>query len=154
MNRIPVALFTTREQAEPIQHRLVQAGVAAEIHEEMMLQRLWFVSRQAAGACLEVAANQVALAERLLAAWDLADGAMVNAIRCPECKSLRVDYPQFARNSVLTNMAAGIVAELGLLEKAYYCEKCHYTWPKERSNPLRKRSHLAPYYFIEDIQEL
>jgi len=152
MNRIPVALFSSHEQAQPIQQRLVQAGVAAEIHEELGPQRLWFVSKRAAGARLEVAANQFEQAERLLGAWDAANGALVNAIHCPECKSLRVDYPQFARNSLLTNMAAGIVAELGLLEKDYYCEQCHHTWPKESSTIRRNRSHMAPFYFIEHVE--
>jgi transposase-like protein len=153
MNRIPIALFSSREQALPIQQRLVQAGIVAEIHEELGLQRLWFVSKQAAGARLEVLASQVEWAEKLLAAWDGADdGALAKAIRCPECKSLRVDYPQFAHNSVMTNVAAGIVAELGLVEKDYYCEHCHYTWPKSESTPIRHRSHLAPNYFIEDIE--
>lgn len=153
MNRIPIALFTNRKQAEPIQQRLAQAGVAAEVHEELGLQTLWFVSKQAAGARLEVAADQFIRAEKLLVAWDTSEGALRDAIRCPECKSFRVDYPQFAHNSVMTNMAAGLVAELGLVEKDFYCERCHYTWPKEQTAPARKRPHMAPYYFIEDVEK-
>jgi hypothetical protein len=150
MNRIPIALFDNCAQAEPIQQRLARAGVSAEIHEELGLQKFWFVSKRTAGVRLEVAAERFEEAERLLLAWDTTEGALHDAIRCPECKSLLVDYPQFARNSLLTNMAAGLIAELGLVEKDYYCEHCHYTWPKEHK--LRKRSHLAPYYFIEGIE--
>jgi hypothetical protein len=152
MNRIAVALFKTREQAEPIQRRLAQAGFPAKIHEEMWLQKLWYVSKQAAGVWLEVPADQFERVENLLLAWDAAEGALRDAIHCPECKSLLVDFPQFARNSVLTNMAVGLLAEVGLVEKNYYCEHCHYTWPKPRSAPVQNRSHMAPYYFIEDIQ--
>jgi len=151
MNKIAVALFSHRAQAEPIRQRLGQAGIAAEIQEELWLQRLWYVSKPAAGVSLEVEADQFELAEQLLLAWDIAEGVLRDAIRCPECKSFRVDYPQFARNSVMTNMAAGILAELGLVEKDYYCEQCHYTWPKERIVAPRHRRHMAPYYFIEDV---
>jgi hypothetical protein len=150
MNRIPIALFDNRGQAEPIQQRLARAGVPAEIHEELGLQKLWFVSKRTAGVRLEVAVDRFDDAERLLLAWDMTEGALHDAIRCPECKSLLVDYPQFARNSVLTNMAAGLIAELGLVEKDYYCEHCHYMWPREHK--LRKRAHLAPYYFIEGVE--
>ena len=153
MNTIRVAIFSNRAQAEPIQQRLVQAGIAAEIHEELGLQRFWFVSKRSAGTRLEVAAKQVEQARKLLATWDLTEGALEHAIRCPECKSLCVDYPQFAHNSVMTNMAAGLAAELGLVEKDYYCEHCHYTWPKEQAGPARKRLHMAPYYFIEDVED-
>jgi predicted Zn-ribbon and HTH transcriptional regulator len=151
MNRIPVALFATRSQAEPVQQRLVLAGIAAEIHEELGLQRFWFVSKRSAGTRLEVAAHQFEEAVRLLAGWDTTQGALARAMHCPKCKSLRVDYPQFAHNSVLTNMAAGLAAELGLVEKDYYCEQCHYTWPKERADVPHERPHMAPYYFIEDV---
>lgn len=151
MNKIPIALFVNRSEAEPIQRRLAWAGVNAEIQDELLIQKLWFVSKKAAGARLEVAAEHFERAEKLLLTWDVAEGALKDAIRCPECKSFRVDYPQFARNSVMTNMAAGVAAELGLVEKDYYCETCHYTWPKEPNVRARKRPHMAPYYFIEDI---
>ena len=151
MNRISVALFSQRSHAEPIQQRLIEYGVAAEIHEELLVQKLWFVSRQAAGVTLEVPAGQFEKTQQLLRSWDSAGDFLCHAIRCPECKSLLVDYPQYARHSVLTNMAAGIAAELGLVEKDYYCEQCHYTWPKEPSLPQRQRPHMAPYYFIEDV---
>jgi predicted Zn-ribbon and HTH transcriptional regulator len=119
MNRIPIALFANRAEAEPIRQRLAQEGVHVEILDELLLQKLWFVSKQAAGARLEVAAGHFGKAEKLLLTWDKAEGALKQAIRCPECKSFRVDYPQFARNSVMTNMAAGVAAELGLVEKDY-----------------------------------
>jgi hypothetical protein len=151
MNTISIALFSSRKQAEPIQQRLAKAGIAAEIHEELGLQRLWFVSKRSAGARLEVTADELEKAERMLMAWDNSEGALGQAIHCPQCRSLRVDYPQFAHNSVLTNMAGGVAAELGLVEKDYYCEQCHYTWPREGNVPVRKRPHMAPYYFIEDI---
>jgi len=152
VNRISIALFNSRSDAEPIQQRLAQAGIVAEIHEELRLQKLWFVSRRAAGARLEVAVDQLERAEQLLLAWDCAGGALRQAIQCPECKSFRVDYPQFAKNSVMTNMAAGFAAELGLVEKDYYCERCHYTWPKKSPGPARVRPHMAPYYFIEGVE--
>jgi hypothetical protein len=151
MNRIPIALFRNREQAQPIQQRLLKAGVVTEIHEEQALQRLWFVSRRAAGVTLEVAASQFETAQKLLGNWDTTEGVLAQTIRCPECKSLNVDYPQFARNSVITNMAVGLAAGLGFVEKDYYCESCHYTWPKQTFRAPRKRPHMAPYYFIEGI---
>jgi hypothetical protein len=151
MNRIPVALFRTRGEAEPIQRRLAEVGIAAEIQEEVWLQKLWFVSKQAAEVRLEVPAEQFERAEALLESWDSHEGAALQAVRCPECNSLLIDFPQFARHSVMTNIAAGLLAETGLVEKDYYCEQCHFAWPKEGSTPARARAHLAPFYFIEGV---
>src|ERR1044071_9116999 len=153
MNRIPIALFSDRSKAEPIQQRLSGAGIAAEIHDELRLEKLWFVGKKDAGSRLEVPADQFERGKGLLLEWDASEGLMREAIRCPECRSLRVDYPQFAHNSLLTNLALGLMTEVGLVEKDYYCQDCHYTWPKEGHQHRRSRLHMAPYYFIERVEE-
>jgi len=84
---------------------------------------------------------------------DTAEGALGQAIRCPECQSLRVDYPQYARHSLLTNLALGFLGQLGLVEKDYYCENCHFTWPKDGTRPRSDRAHQAPFYFIEGVEK-
>lgn len=150
MNRIPIALFRNRAQAQPVQERLAKAGIATTIEGEGWLQRLWFVSAEAAGVRLEVAADQFEQAESLLKTWD--STSVLQAIRCPECQSLLVDYPQVAHHSALTNLAAGLLAEIGLVEKDYYCEHCHFTWPREEAKNVHPRKHLAPYYFIEGVE--
>jgi hypothetical protein len=151
MTRIPVALFNDRTQAEPLLKRLIEAGHHPEIHDELHLERLWFVSKPEAGARLEVPTREYDQVCSLLREWDAGEGALLDAIRCPECKSFRVDYPQFTRKFLSPNLV-GLIAETGLVEKDYYCEDCHYTWPKPSTRPERVRQHTAPYYFIEGIQ--
>lgn len=153
MNTIPVVLFSQRSKAEPLQQRLAQEGLNANINDGPKLTKLWFVSRHAAGVRVEVPACHFERATRLLLDWDAAEGALRQAIRCPECKSLRVDYPQYAKHSLLTNLAMGLLAELGVVEKDYYCEDCHLSWPKEGAKPRRDRPHLAPFYFIEGVEQ-
>src|SRR5437868_11877945 len=153
MTRMPVALFNERAKAEPLQNRLAASGIQPEIHDELRLEKLWLVSKPAAGVRLEVPADQFERAEQLLLDWDAAEDALREAIRCPECKSLRVDYPQFTRKSFIPNLLTGLSAKLGLVEKEFYCEDCHYTWPKEGTRPRAARAHLAPYYFIEGVEQ-
>src|SRR5437867_2872957 len=97
MNRIPIATFNQRAKAEPLQQRLARCGLQAEIHDELQLQRLWFVSKPSAGVRLEVPASQSEHANRLLREWDAAEAVLREAIHCPECRSLRVQYPEFTR---------------------------------------------------------
>jgi len=153
MTRIAVALFNDRTRAEPVQKRLLESGVQAEIHDELRLEKLWFVSKPKAGVRIEVPADQFERAQQLLIDWDMAEGFLREAIHCPECKSLRVDYPQFTRKSMLTNVAMGLAAEVGLVEREYYCEDCHFTWPKEGTKPRRDRPHMSPHYFIEGVEQ-
>ena len=153
MNRLPVALFPNRNKAEPIQQRLTALGVPAEIRCRGWLRAFWFVPKRNCGVHVEVAAEQFARAEQFLLDLDTHEGALREAIHCPECGSLRIEYPQFARHSILTNLALGVASEIGLVEKEYYCDDCHFTWPREGTRPRRDRSHLAPYYFIEGVEQ-
>src|SRR5215831_16916556 len=153
MNRFPVALFPSSAKAEPIKQQLRSSGFAAEAHEEGWLCAFWFVNKHKCGVHLDVPADQFERAERFLLEWDAKEHALNEAIRCPECGSLRVLYPQFARHSILTNLAIGVAAQCGLVEKDFYCEDCHFTWPREGTRPSRIRPHQAPYYFIEGIEQ-
>jgi mono/diheme cytochrome c family protein len=152
MSRIRVARFEGPDQAEPIRQRLTQNGIPAEVHKESRLAVLWYVSRRSAGARLEVPAKDAERARRLLLEWDTSESLMHRAVRCPECRSLRVDYPQFTQRSLFANFAMGLVAELGLVEREYYCEDCHCMWQKQQTRPRRARRHMAPDYFLENVR--
>jgi hypothetical protein len=152
MNKMPVALFGSRAKAEPIQKRLVANGIQAEIHDELRLEKLWFVSKLEAGVRLEVPAGQFERAYEMLLVWDESEAALGDAIRCAECKSFRVEYPQVTQNSILPNLVVGFLAAVGHVEKEYYCRDCHFTWPKEGTKPSALRPHMAPYFFIEGVE--
>src|SRR5262249_19176418 len=132
---------------------LREAGIGAEIHDELRLEKLWFVSKPNTGVRLEAPCNQYERATQLLLDWDAAEGALREAIHCPECKSFRIEYPQFTRKFLIPNLAIGPLSALGLVEKEYYCQDCHYTWPKEGTKPSKLRPNVAPYYFIEGVAQ-
>jgi hypothetical protein len=127
MNKTSIALFGNRSDAESYQRRLSEAGFSAEVHDCLTLH----------GARLEVPAEQFEHAYQRLLDWDAADGGIPGAIRCPECKSLRVDFPQYTHKTALPNTLVGLLANLGVVEKEFYCHDCHYTWPKENAKSSR-----------------
>jgi len=153
MNRIQIALFPDAGSAEPLKVRLIENGIPSEIHEDLKLEKCWHVSRPSAGARLEIPADRFEQAYELLLKWDAAEGLLRDAIRCPECKSFRVDYPQFTRKSMIPNLVVGTLASIAGVEKEYYCQDCHFTWPKEGTRTPRKRAHMAPDYFIEGVEQ-
>jgi hypothetical protein len=150
---MPVALFSQRATADGLRKRLVESGIQAEIHDELRLEKLWFVSKPATGVRIEVPAGQFERACQRLHELDATEDALREAIRCPECKSLRVDYPQFTRKFLIPNLAMGLMAAMGAVEKEFYCEDCHFTWPKEGSKQSALRPHMAPYYFIDGVEQ-
>jgi hypothetical protein len=151
MNRISVALFRNSTDAEPIQRRLIDAGIKAELKSHLWWESLWFVSKTNCCWHLEVPATQFEPAEDILCSLE-SQGLMNGAVHCPDCGSFRVDYPQFTRKSTLTNVFMGIGSELHLVDKNFYCEDCHLTWPRDGEHIGKVRPHSAPNYFIEGVE--
>jgi hypothetical protein len=85
--------------------------------------------------------------------WDASEGILREAIRCPECQSLQVHYPQFAHRSLIPNLMMGFLARIGLIEKEYYCENCHYTWPKDGTKRSILYLERKPYRFVDGIEQ-
>jgi hypothetical protein len=143
MNKISIALFGRRSNAESFQKRLSDAGISAQVHDVM----------GTTGARLEVPADQFERAHELMLNWDANESGVPGAIRCPECRSLRVEYPQYSHKSILPNLLVGFLANIGAMRKEFYCQDCHFTWPKEGTKPSSARPHMAPYYFIEGVPQ-
>lgn len=150
-NYVTIATFNDAAKAEPLKQRLEQAGIPALVQDDSMLERVWFVKEKLANVRVKVESRDYERALELLRQWDV-DGALRDAVRCPECKSPRVEYPQFTRKFFLPNLV-GLFASLGGTPKEFYCQDCHFTWPKEGKKLSVTRPNMAPYYFIDGIEQ-
>src|SRR5207247_6872307 len=128
MKMVTEATFNEPEDAEPLKQRLEAAGIHAEIKDERKLQKYWFMSDPLAGVHLRVDREQFEMAGQLLRQWDASEGVLKHAIHCPACGSSRVEFPQFTRKFVSPGLYA-VLCALGLFERRFYCEDCHFTCP-------------------------
>jgi transposase-like protein len=62
------------------------------------------------------------------------DNPEIGALRCPQCNSTRIEYPQLTRK-FLTPALAGILFALKVFPKEFYCQDCHFTWTNEPEHP-------------------
>jgi hypothetical protein len=152
MDTMTVATFNDAAKAQPLKHRLDEAGLPAEIHNESLMERLWFVAHPLAMIKVTVHARDFEKALGLLRGWNTPGGPLIGAIRCPDCGSFRVQYPQYAAKSFLPNVI-GLLAVVGAIKREFYCQDCHYTWPRQGAKRSKVRPHMAPYYFLEGIPQ-
>jgi hypothetical protein len=154
MKTITLATFNSREQAEPLRHRLEEAHIPAWIRDSGILKFLWFVHRPRAEVRLEVPARDFQQSLRMLETMDLRHEKAADwAVHCPECHSAQVIYPQFTGKFFLPNLI-GLLSALGLVKKEFYCEHCHYTWLPTEDISYKQRANMAPNYFLEDVPKL
>ena len=126
---VTVATFNKPEPAEAVAERLDNAGIPPELVDEEKLQRYWLLTIQPlANVRLKVPKEQFTRSMQLLHEWDAKEGILSHAIRCPECGSSRIEYPQFTRKFILPAMLS-IFCRLGIIKPEFFCEDCQYTWP-------------------------
>jgi hypothetical protein len=69
--------------------------------------------------------------------FDAADQLLATAVRCPQCGSTRVEYPQLSQRQPL--FPAG--SDVG--EHDYHCERCNRVWPGDPEVASVGAAHLA-----------
>ncbi len=142
-----VATFNEAEKAQLVRDALEQAGIRALVDDESRLQRLLFLSKPLASQKVYVADGDFQRARQLLAEANTRDHILNGEIRCLECGSARVEYPQFTRKFMTTTLVE-LFCLLRLIDKTFYCEDCHYTWPATVS--LRKKVDLLNWPIHHD----
>ena len=137
MKTVLLATFNELGSAQQLQRRLQQAGIPAVIHDESKVQRFWFMSDPLAAIHVEVQQPDFFKAAKLIAEWDGAEGVLNKAVRCPACRSCRVEFPQLTRKFVTPSLGTLLMA-IGLVPREFYCVDCQYTWPTAiRVEPAR-----------------
>jgi|SRR5438105_310806 len=127
MKSVLLATFNDLQPAQQLRERLLQAGIQSIIHDESNLQRFWFMSEILAAIHVEIQQPDYLKARQLVAEWSLA-GQLQEAVRCPDCHSCRVEFPQLTRKFVTPTLGIILMA-LRLVPREFYCLDCHYTWP-------------------------
>lgn len=128
MSNITIATFNDSRPAVQLKEWLQQAGIPANVRDQRLLQRLWFLAKPYSSFHLEVQKDDYTKANALLCEWQQRDRALADAIRCPMCGSLRIEYPHMTRKFILPTLLAHVLTLFGVAKHHFYCGECQYTW--------------------------
>lgn len=138
---VTIATLHEPAKAKGLKERFQAAGVPVDIHNESHLQQAAFMSRPQANVKLQVNDDDFERAQALMVEWEATDPDIAAAIvRCPQCNSSSIDYPQLSRKSITPGLA-GVLFALRMFPKEFYCENCHYTWSNQDQPALAKFWH-------------
>jgi transposase-like protein len=138
---VTIATVNEPAKAKRLKQRFQQAGVKADVHNEAHLQQVAFMSRPQANLKVQVDDNDFERAQQLMLEWEASDPDIAAAVvRCPQCGSPRIEYPQLTRK-FLTPAIASVLFALKIFPKEFYCEDCHYTWSNQEQPTLARLWH-------------
>lgn len=127
---VTIATFDEPAKAKHLKKRFEESGVKVDLHNEGRLQSVATMSQAHANAKVMVAEEDFEKANALLHEWEATDPDVGAAIRCPQCKSPRIEYPQMTRK-FMTPWLASVLFALKIFPKEFYCQDCHFTWGKD-----------------------
>src|ERR1700712_2448534 len=94
---ITVATFNDQAPAEALKDRFIDAGLHSDLLDESGTQALMgLTTHPKAHMRVRVRKEEYEQAKKLVAEWDERDGVMREAVKCPQCGSSRIEYPQFS----------------------------------------------------------
>ena len=127
-DHISIAAFDDEQSAKALAVRMSKEGVEAISSDDSAEQLLMFWNPHPRGEHhVLVPGQQLEAALQWLSRLDANDPVLLSAIRCPDCRSTQVEYPQFSRKTIVGSLPA-IGAALGIIERQFYCTACHFTW--------------------------
>ena len=126
---VTIATFDEAAKAKHLKSRLQQAGVKADVHNEARIQMV-AGGQPHANAKVLVEEPDFEKANTLIHEWEENDPDIGCAIRCPQCRSPRIEYPQLTRKFLTPWLASALFA-LRIFPKQFYCQDCHNTWGGE-----------------------
>lgn len=127
---LAVATFDNPAPAERLRSKLSQAGFNSVLRDESRLERFWFMSEPLAAVHVEVTQPDYLRARRLIGDWEQSTDLLQAAVRCPECHSSRIEFPQITRKFITPALGQILLTTLHLMSRQFYCLDCHYTWPQ------------------------
>ena len=138
---VTIATFNDQAKAKELKSRFQQAGLRADVHNEAPLQTVGFMSKPKANVKLLVDDSDFERAQSLMIEWESTDPAIAAAlVRCPQCGSSRIEYPQMSRK-FLTPALVGLLCALKIIPKEFYCEDCHFTWTNQEEPSIGRLWH-------------
>jgi hypothetical protein len=138
---VTIATFNEPAKAKRLMQRFREAGIKADIHNEGHLQQVAFMSKPQANVKVQLEDEDFERALQLMTEWETSDPDIAAAIvRCPQCGSSSIQYPQLTRKAITPAMAS-ILFALRIFPKEFYCEDCHFTWTNEEERTLGRFWH-------------
>src|SRR5438128_8941933 len=118
---VTIATFNEPAKARQLKRRFHDAGVNADVHNEAPLQQVGFMSRPQANAKVMVEDADFEKAQEQMIEWEATDPDISAAlIRCPQCGSSNIEYPQMTRKFI-TPALVSILCALKIVPKEFYC---------------------------------
>ncbi|HTV76046.1 MAG TPA: hypothetical protein VMD57_03530 [Candidatus Baltobacteraceae bacterium] len=143
-----VAVFEKLSDAKVLEKFLTDHRLEARAYDDKVFRYFLFLRPPTVTYRVQVRANAFRAAVELLGRD--APAILEQALHCPSCGSLQVNYPQMTRKFIMPTVLLHIGIIFRALDHECYCESCHHVWnlPKDEAAGVHKAVRITkPFPF-------
>lgn len=135
-----VAMFEEADAAQTLVALFKDKRIEARIYNDKLLQLFLFLCPPRGTFRVQVRHGFFKYVMDMLETEPGASAILQKAVHCPDCGSLRVEYPQMTRKFFLPTVLLHLGIIFRVIEHECYCANCHCLWhlPSKPAAPLRK----------------
>jgi len=123
---VTIAIFEEEEAGKSFEAWLKEQRIDARTYFDKALQRFLFLCPPRATYRVQVRDKIHKMTQELLT--HESPPPLQKALHCPECGSIRVNYPQMTRKFLLPTLFLHLGIIFRIIKHQAYCEACHYMW--------------------------
>ncbi len=140
---VDMAMFEKRNDGKILEAFFKDQGLKARTYDDRLFRYFLFLRPPRVTYRVQVRTNDSQAVAGLLAAK--APAAVEQALHCPSCGSLQVNYPQMTRKFIMPTVMLHLGIVFRLIEHTCYCEHCHEMWNLSKDAVVRKEHAAEPF---------
>lgn len=135
---VNVAVFEESSDAQVLEALFENKKIQARTYNDRIFRLFLFLRPPRVTFRVQVRHGFFKYAMDLMEAEPRASAVLQKAVHCPDCGSLRVEYPQMTRKFFLPTLMLHLGIIFRVIEHECYCENCHCIWnlPKKLASPV------------------
>jgi hypothetical protein len=141
---VNVAVFEELYAGQVLETFLKKMGFEVRIYNDSILRGFLFLRPPRATFRVQVRQDIFKSAMDVLGTGPGVSTILQQAVLCPACGSLRVEYPQVTRKFILPTLLLHLGIIFRLIEHECYCEDCHCSWNLSLKPPPPVRRLVPP----------
>ncbi len=121
-----VAVFESLDASKVLEAFLKDKGLEARTYDDKLFRYFLFLRPPCVTYRVQVREKYFEGVTELLRSK--APEVLDQALHCPACGSLRINYPQMTRKFILPTVLLHLGIIIRAIEHECYCEQCHEMW--------------------------
>ena len=143
---VDVAMFEQFDAGKTLETFFKNRGIEARTYDDKAFRYFLFLRPPKVTYRVQVRQNHLAEVSGLLQSEP--PPVLGEALHCPSCGSVRVNYPQMTRRFVLPTVLLHLGIIFRIIEHQCYCEQCQEMWNLPRENAVRRKPReVKPFPF-------